>query len=137
MRPMMDFSGLRVLVVEDELLVALALEDILNDMGCEIVGPVSQIEEAETFARTRDLDAAILDVNVRGRLIYPVAEVLAARGVPVLFCSGYSDTAVLPAPFRALPQVAKPYDESALRRAMEKAFGHLRAEGRAQGSVRA
>jgi hypothetical protein len=72
---------------------------------------------------------------VRGRLIYPVAEILTGRGVPVLFCSGYSDTAVLPAPFRSLPQVAKPYDETALRRAMEKAFGHLRAENRAQGPV--
>ncbi|PSC03422.1 response regulator [Alsobacter soli] len=126
---MIDFSGLRVLVVEDELLVALALEDILNDMGCEIVGPFSQIEEAESAARSERLDAAILDVNVRGRLIYPVAELLAQRGVPVLFCSGYADTPVLPQPFRSLPQVAKPYDEIALRRAMEKAFGAVREPG--------
>ncbi|GGH28131.1 hypothetical protein GCM10007036_37150 [Alsobacter metallidurans] len=123
MGTMNDFSGLRVLVVEDELLVALALEDILNDMGCEIVGPFSHLEEAEAQARSAELDAAILDVNVRGRLIYPVAEILGERGVPVLFCSGYADTPVLPAPFRSLPQVAKPYDEAALRRAMESAFG--------------
>ena len=121
---MIDFSGLRVLVVEDELLVALALEDMLTDMGCGIVGPFSQIADAETAAREATIDAAILDVNVRGVLIYPVADILKARGIPFLLCSGYADTQMLPLAFRSVPQIAKPYDEQGLKRAMDKAFGH-------------
>lgn len=119
---MTDLCGLRLLVVEDELLVALALEDMLVGFGCELVGPVSRIEEAEVLARTEALDGAILDVNVQGRMISPVAELLLARNVPVVICSGYSDMVGLPPPLRGFPHLSKPYGEAALRRAMQAAF---------------
>lgn len=119
---MTAFSGFRVLVVEDELLIALALEDILLSLDCEVFGPVAQVDEALALARSGSFDGALLDVNVRGQLVYPVAEELMARRIPIIFCSGYADTAIMPARFRALPQVAKPYDDRMLVRVMEKAF---------------
>jgi CheY-like chemotaxis protein len=119
---MNSLSGLRILVVEDELLIALALEDILLSFDCQVIGPVSQVDEALAIARSERFDGALLDVNVRGRLVYPVAEELMARNVPIVFCSGYSDTSIMPPRFRVLPQIAKPYDETVLRRAMESSF---------------
>ncbi len=119
---MTSLSGLRILVVEDELLIALALEDILLSLACEVVGPIGNVGEALELAQTEPFDGALLDVNVRGQLVYPVAEALMARRVPIIFCSGYSDTAIMPARFRSLPQVPKPYDDGVLMSAMEKVF---------------
>ena len=119
---MNSLSALRILVVEDELLIALALEDILLSFDCQVIGPFSQVDEALTAARTEQFDGALLDVNVRGKLVYPVAEELMARSVPIVFCSGYSDTSIMPQKFRDVPQIAKPYDETVLHRAMESAF---------------
>ncbi|MDT7953202.1 MAG: response regulator [Acetobacteraceae bacterium] len=86
--------GLRVLVVEDEMLVSLLIEDILGDQQCVIVGPCDQIKPALEAARTEVIDLAILDVNIAGSKVYPVAEVLAARNVPFLLLSGYGGSAV-------------------------------------------
>jgi CheY-like chemotaxis protein len=133
---MTSFSGFRILVVEDELLIALALEDILLSLDCEVVGPLGNVEEALDIVRSETFDGALLDVNVRGQLVYPVAEALMARNVPVIFCSGYSDTAIMPARFRDLPQVAKPYDDRVLLRAMETVFHAAPAgPGHAAGGV--
>jgi CheY-like chemotaxis protein len=122
MRGMTDLEGLRILVVEDELIIALNLEDMLGSFGCEVVGPFAHITEAELAGRAERLDGALLDVNVRGRLVYPVAEILLARGIPVLFCSGYSDTSIMPERFARVAQMSKPYAESSLREAMIRAF---------------
>ncbi|WP_287105107.1 response regulator, partial [Brevundimonas sp.] len=85
-------SGRRVLVVEDESLVAMLLETILEDMECVPIGPASNIDEGETLARdTVELDAALLDVNVAGRQVFPVAEALKSRGVPFVFSTGYGE----------------------------------------------
>src|SRR5688572_15276739 len=100
---MNSLSDLRILVVEDELLIALALEDILLSFDCQVSGPVSQVEDALALARSQTFDGALLDVNVRGRLVYPVAEELMARKVPIIFCSGYSDTSIMPQRFREVP----------------------------------
>lgn len=86
--------GLRVLVVEDEMLVSLLIEDMLGDQQCVIVGPCDQITPALTAARTEAIDLAILDVNIAGSKVYPVAEVLAARKIPFLLLSGYGKSAV-------------------------------------------
>lgn len=124
---MTSLDRLRILVVEDELIIALNLEDMLGAFGCEVVGPFAHISEAEQAARTEPLDGALLDVNVRGRLVYPVAETLLARGVPVLFCSGYSDTSIMPERFASVPQMSKPYAENSLREAMERLFARPHA----------
>src|SRR5512134_2155638 len=79
----------RVLCVEDEALVSMLVEDMLSDLGVEIVGPVATLEEALAYAREADIDAAVLDINVGGLLTYPVAEILQARGVPIIFSTGY------------------------------------------------
>lgn len=119
---MTDMSGCRVLVVEDEALIAMALEDILLDLGCEVVGPASTVEAALALAASEQLDGALLDINVRGKLIYPVAERLIDRNVPVVLCSGYALTSAIPAPFNDLPQIAKPYNPAMVRTAIHAAF---------------
>lgn len=116
-------SGRRVLVVEDESLVAMLLETILEDMECIPVGPASNIDDGEALARaTADLDAALLDVNVAGRQVFPVAEVLKARGVPFVFSTGYGEGG-LPEEWRGQPTIQKPFTEAAIRDALMKAMG--------------
>ncbi|WP_312734391.1 response regulator [Brevundimonas sp.] len=116
-------SGRRVLVVEDESLVAMLLETILEDMGCTPVGPASNVDEGEVIARdTVDLDAALLDVNLAGRQVFPVAAVLKARGVPFVFSTGYGESG-LPDEWRGNPTIQKPFTEAAVRDALMQALG--------------
>lgn len=116
-------SGRRVLIVEDESLVAMLLETILEDMECIPVGPASNIDDGEILARdTENLDAALLDVNVAGRQVFPVAEVLKARGVPFVFSTGYGEGG-LPEEWRGQPTLQKPFTEAAIRDALMKAMG--------------
>ena len=116
-------SGRRVLVVEDESLVAMLLETILEDMGCTPVGPASNVDEGEAIARdTVDLDAALLDVNLAGRQVFPVAAVLKARGVPFVFSTGYGESG-LPDEWRGNPTIQKPFTEAAVRDALMQAVG--------------
>jgi DNA-binding response OmpR family regulator len=84
-----DLGGKRVLLVEDEMLVSLLIEDALTDSKCVIVGPYDRVPAALEAARTLALDAAILDVNLAGTKVYPVAEMLSARSIPFLLLSGY------------------------------------------------
>jgi CheY-like chemotaxis protein len=119
---MKGIEGSRILVVEDEALIAMALEDMLLDLGCEVVGPASTVAAALDYAASENLDGALLDINVRGSLVYPVAEALIARGVPVVLCSGYALTSAIPAPYDALPQIAKPYNPSVLRETLQATF---------------
>ncbi|HEX3574905.1 MAG TPA: response regulator [Rhodopila sp.] len=89
-------AGKRVLIVEDESLVAMLIEGLLEDCGCRIVGPCGTVEQALEAARTEAFDLAVLDVNLRGKKVYPVAEVLAERHIPFLFLSGYGEEAIPP-----------------------------------------
>jgi CheY-like chemotaxis protein len=91
-----DLAGARVLVVEDEMLVSLLIEDILTDSKCIIVGPYDRVPAALEAARTLALDAAVLDVNLAGTKVYPVAEMLSARGIPFVLLSGYGAGAAPP-----------------------------------------
>lgn len=116
-------TGRRVLVVEDESLVAMLLETILEDMGCTPVGPVATVDEGLTVvAGEASLDAALLDVNVAGREVFPIAEALRARGVPFVFSTGYGEGG-LPDDWRGHPTVQKPFTENAIREALMKAMG--------------
>ena len=119
---MPNLKNLRVLVVEDELLIALALEDMLQGFGCKVVGPCSNLSAAERAIRSEAIDAALLDVNVRGELVYPIAAMLAERGIPSILCSGYAASNIIPDAFKHMPQIAKPYDAVILRRMMDHVF---------------
>ena len=103
-----ELQGRRVLLVEDELLVSMLVEDILLDLGCEIVGPAARLEEALDAARSETIDIALLDVNLAGVRSFPVADVLAERGIPFVFCSGYGEEAILE-PHQGRPVVQKPF----------------------------
>lgn len=105
--------GLRVLVVEDEMMVAIGLEMTLTDAGYEIVGPFGRLDPAIEAARNGRMDVALLDVNVRGDEIFPVAEILAARGIPYAFLTGYGREA-LPARFGSARILSKPFQADQL-----------------------
>lgn len=84
--------GCRVLLAEDETLIALELRGIIEELGCELIGPARTPEEATTLiARSGPIDAAVLDVNLGGRQIFPVADLLRQQGVPIVFTTGYSN----------------------------------------------
>jgi DNA-binding response OmpR family regulator len=100
--------GRRILVIEDEVLIGMLLEDMLTDLGYEIVGTASRVEEAKALAAAADCDLAILDVNLNGQEVYPVAEILAARGIAFLFATGYGERG-LPAAFQGRPTLQKPF----------------------------
>ena len=118
---MSPLADLRILVVEDEVLIALEIEERLQRLGCEIVGPVGRLERALELARSTALDGALLDVNVKGGFVYPVAEELLARQVPVIFSTGYApDT--LPPVFRSLPCLRKPFGTGQLETVAQEAF---------------
>src|SRR3546814_5870618 len=91
---------LRILLGEDEGLIALDLETMLIELGYEVVGPASTLNEVMAAVEA-DCDGALLDVNLRGELVFPAARVLLARGVPVIFSSGYDDEGQFPAEFRS------------------------------------
>jgi CheY-like chemotaxis protein len=122
---------LRILVAEDEGLIALNLELMLRHFGCEIVGPVSEIDDIVDTARKHNPDGAFLDVNLRGRKVFDVLPEMMGLGVPCVLSSGYDDPMLFPAAFRDMPRIAKPFDEMALRRACAE-FGSL-AEARQAG----
>jgi DNA-binding response OmpR family regulator len=121
-----DLAGLRVLVVEDEFLVAVAIERALAAAGCEVVGPVGRLSEAAQAARLGDLDGAILDVHLHGETVSPVAERLTRDGVPVLFATAASDRE-LPAELRKLPRLGKPVEVGRLVAAAARLFKAPRA----------
>jgi CheY-like chemotaxis protein len=117
-------SGRRILVVEDELLIRMLLEDMLGDLGYVIAASVGQIEEAIDLASTGDFDCAILDVNLNGRDVYPVAEILKQRALPFAFATGYGGRG-LPENYRSYPTLQKPFQLDVLDRTL--AAMHRRA----------
>lgn len=110
-------SGMRILVVEDEMLVSMLLEDMLADFGCSVVGPAPTVAEAMPLAADAGIDAAVLDLNLAGDPIYPVADILKARGVPFVFASGYGEAGLNEA-HRGAPMLRKPYRQADLERAL-------------------
>jgi CheY-like chemotaxis protein len=115
-------AGLRVLIAEDNLFAAMELEKVLVDLGCEPVGPVARLEQAMRLAQQELLDGALLDVDLRGELVFAVAEELERRRVPVIFASGYDSDDMFPARFVRHPRLLKPFGENEIRRVLEAAI---------------
>jgi CheY-like chemotaxis protein len=115
----MTFSGRRVLVVEDEFLVSLAMANLLEGIGCVIVGPAARIAPALEFAHSESLDAAVLDIDLAGEMIWPVAEELQRRGIPFLFISAYAQRDVVPATFATAIRLDKPVEHDRLLSGLE------------------
>ena len=104
----------RVLVVEDEYLIRMLLEDMLSELGYELAAAVGSIAEASELAANADFNVAILDVNLDGAEIYPVADILARRGLPFVFVTGYGE-ASLSENYRGRPALQKPFQSEQLR----------------------
>ena len=100
----------RILVVEDELMVGLLMEDMVSDFGGEVVGPVSRFDRAMELAQEAEVDAAVLDIDLAGIPAYPVAKVLRARGIPLIFATGYGES-VLSADFKSHLVLTKPFSQ--------------------------
>ena len=119
-----ELRGLKVFIVEDESLIAMLLEDLLGEMECEIVGSALTFRQAIDQAPTVPADVAILDINLGGDPIFPVAEILAAREVPIIFASGYGAT-TLPDEWRNRPTLPKPFSAEQIADALNKAIGSV------------
>ncbi|HQP19960.1 MULTISPECIES: response regulator [Phenylobacterium] len=113
-----QLAGLRVLVVEDEMMVSMLIEDMLGDLGCHVVGPAARLDEALSLAQTAELDCAVLDVNLGGQSTFPVADLLREKGAPFAFATGYGDAGLRDVD-RASPVLQKPFREVDLRRVLE------------------
>jgi CheY-like chemotaxis protein len=103
----------RVLVVEDEYLIRMLLEDMLADLGYGVAAAVGTVAEASEFAASGDFNAAILDVNLDGQEIFPVADILAGRSLPFVFVTGYGERS-LPDRYRDRPALQKPFQAEQL-----------------------
>jgi DNA-binding LytR/AlgR family response regulator len=113
-------TGMKVFLVEDEFLILMQLESMLQELGCEIGGTASHLGDALSRAETCDVDLALLDINLGGKKIYPVAEVLQRRKVPIVFSTGYGQAGIDP-PWTSYPVVQKPFMARDLERALAQA----------------
>ena len=109
----MPLHGKRVLLVEDEPIIAMSVEDMLADLGCAVVGPALSVAAAEELALKESVDAALLDINMGDGASFPIAAILRQRNIPFCFASGYGRTAV-PADLGHVPVLTKPYTQDSL-----------------------
>ena len=112
-------DALRIFVVEDEMTIALMIEDMLTDLGHTVTGVAMRLPQAAEMAKDVEADVAILDINLDGRRSFPVAQMLRERGVKLLFASGYGSPG-LEAPFLEELIIKKPFEASDLKRAIAR-----------------
>lgn len=115
------FRHKRVLVVEDEAIIAMVLEDMLQSMGCVVIGPALRLDKAEQFARAEVLDAAVLDVNMSSGTSFGVAAILKDRGIPFVFSTGYGRSGVQDG-FETAPVLQKPFRDDQLQKVLSEIF---------------
>jgi CheY-like chemotaxis protein len=114
-----EFRARRVLVVEDEAMVAMLLEAMLEDLGHEVAAIAGKASEAAILAREAPIDLAILDVNLNGEFTYEIAAILRTRGIPFLFATGYGNAGLAPE-WRDVPTLQKPFQLRELRERIEE-----------------
>jgi DNA-binding response OmpR family regulator len=115
-------SGFRVLVAEDNLLVAELLELVLAGLGCAVIGPARDLAETLQAIDANELDGAVLDVQLGDQYVFPAAHQLALRGVPFILSTALTDLGALPAPLANAPRLTKPFDVRELERVMTSSF---------------
>jgi len=118
----------RVLVVEDELMIRMLLEDMLAELGYTVAAAAARLDEAMQVAEEADFDIAILDINLNGEPIAPLADALAARGMPFVFATGYGPAGI-PDSYRDRPTLKKPFQLDHLKSTLQTAFAHARQPG--------
>lgn len=118
----MSDAAPRILIVEDEMMIAMRIEDWLIDLGYAVAGPHAHLPEAIEAARRETLAAAVLDLNLDGQPVFGVADVLAARGIPFVFATGYGAAALTP-PWANRPSLAKPFSQHELERMLARLVG--------------
>lgn len=115
------FMGKRVLIVEDEDLIAALLEDLLKKLGLKVVATATRLADAVDFAEKDELDVALLDVMMKGLDVHPVVQALSRRGIPFAFVTGYGVTRTTGI-YRDRPVLTKPITQPELRRVLREAF---------------
>lgn len=113
--------GLRVLLVEDDIMMSMMVEDVLTSLGCTTIAAAS-VAEGARLAATQNVDVALLDVNITGQPVYPVAQVLRGRGIPFIFATAYVRDGI-PGEYRSVLRLAKPFHLAELESALRKAAG--------------
>jgi CheY-like chemotaxis protein len=114
-------SGGSVLLVEDEVMIRMMVADMLSELGYSIAAEAGEIDEAIRLAQSAEYDFAILDVNVNGKVISPVADLITARNRPFIFATGYGSSG-LPVEYRDRPALQKPFQIETLARAIDQAL---------------
>lgn len=109
-----DLKDRRVLIIEDSPVVAEDTEQMLAEVGCFVVGPATTMADARQLAEKEQIDAAIVDVNIRGGKVFPVLTILEERGIPFILTSGYADWS-MPEEWQDRPRLGKPYNPLMLR----------------------
>jgi CheY-like chemotaxis protein len=116
---MADLADRRILLVEDEYMIAADLASFLERHGASIVGPFKSVASALAALDGEAIDAAVLDINLGGERVYPVADALIARNVPIVFATGY-DELLMDRPYLGLPRCSKPIDKAALLQILQR-----------------
>jgi CheY-like chemotaxis protein len=114
-------AGRSIFIVEDESVVAMLIEDFLEELGCEVAGVASRLDEAVEKVSALSFDAAIVDINLNGHQTYPLAELLQKKGCPFVFATGYGNT-TLPKALNGVPVISKPFDKHDLKKALTSAL---------------
>jgi len=117
-----SLAGLRILVAEDSLMIALLIERFLRDFGCIIVGPVSTVARAAEAIDMHEIDGALLDINLREESIFPVAETMRIRALPFILVTSYAMRDVEPELVRMAPRIRKPFTRETLMERMIEVF---------------
>jgi CheY-like chemotaxis protein len=117
----MPMAAPRILIVEDETMIAMMVEDFLMDLGWNVMGLAGTLDRALAMARDADIDAALLDVNLNGQDSFAAAEILSNRHIPFVFTTGYGSDG-LSDRYRGVPTLTKPYQRDDLERALRQAM---------------
>jgi CheY-like chemotaxis protein len=107
-------TGDRIMIVEDEALIAMAMSDLVTELGFKVVGPYSNLKDAMAALKGDGVDGAILDINIGGELIYPLADILIARNLPFIFTTGYGKESIASS-YENIQVLHKPVERKALR----------------------